>query len=72
MNRNPTQLLQGKNAEIAEHRNVHCGMYGLCLNKAVREGWNDWTCRRCESFVATANKPSASAYATARRYDAVE
>ena len=68
--RNPTehQGQAGRTLETAEHRNVYCGVYTLCLDKAIKQGWNDWTCQRCPSFAAT-TKPSAASYAQARRYD---
>lgn len=33
--------------EVAEHRNLACGLYGLCLQVAVRRRWPSFTCRPC-------------------------
>jgi hypothetical protein len=33
--------------EVAEHRNVACGVYGICLEVVVRRGWPSFTCRPC-------------------------
>jgi hypothetical protein len=33
--------------EVAEHRNLLCGLYGMCLQVAVRRRWPSFTCRPC-------------------------
>ncbi|MFH1034784.1 MAG: hypothetical protein V1806_09795 [Pseudomonadota bacterium] len=33
--------------EVAEHRNLACGLYGLCLQVAVRRRWPSFTCGPC-------------------------
>ncbi len=33
--------------EVAQHRNLACGLYGLCLQVAVRRRCPSFTCRPC-------------------------
>ena len=33
--------------EVVQHRNVACGLYGICLEVAVRHKWPSFTCRPC-------------------------
>lgn len=33
--------------QVPEHRNVDCGLYGVCLEVVVRRRWPSFTCRPC-------------------------
>lgn len=47
----------------AVKRLVFCPLYQQCLDVAVRNGWEDWTCRRCP-LAAQQTTPSAAGLAT--------
>jgi hypothetical protein len=66
----PTQLAPNVHdlSGTAARRNLFCGFYNTCLSTAVRQGWSDWTCARCELRNATP-APSASRFAQDRRRD---
>ena len=36
--------------EVAEHRNMACGLYGICLEVVVRRKWPSFTCRPCSLY----------------------
>jgi hypothetical protein len=48
-------------------RNVYCLHYAGCLDHAVSEGWDNWTCSRCPLKGGTGQKPSAYDFAHDRR-----
>jgi len=33
--------------QVREHRNVSCGLYGVCLEVVVRRRWPSFTCQPC-------------------------
>lgn len=33
--------------EVAQHRNLTCGLYTICLDVVVRRQWVSFTCRPC-------------------------
>jgi len=33
--------------EVGEHRNMACGLYGLCLQVVVRRRWPSFSCGPC-------------------------
>ncbi|RJX30112.1 MAG: hypothetical protein C4525_13055 [Desulfarculus sp.] len=33
--------------QVAEHRHVECGLYGICLEVVVRRHWPSFTCQPC-------------------------
>lgn len=33
--------------DVGQHRNLTCGLYGLCLQVAVRRRWPSFTCGPC-------------------------
>jgi hypothetical protein len=37
--------------EVAEHRNLACGRYGMCLEVVVRRQWTSFTCRLCSLWM---------------------
>ena len=44
----PAYLGQGLSfEEVAEHRNLVCGLYGLCLQVVVRRAWPSFSCQPC-------------------------
>jgi hypothetical protein len=46
----PTPLIQRGHKPPAggdQERHVFCVYYQECLGKAVKAGWDAWTCRRC-------------------------
>src|SRR5205823_4963980 len=60
----PTPAPQGSTASGAVTRHVFCPHYPQCLDVAVREDWEDWTCSRCPLARA---QPATSAAALATR-----
>ncbi len=51
---NPVQLAPGRfDGGDVTHRNVFCPHYDGCLDVAVKRGWADFTCTRCELFRKT-------------------
>ena len=55
-------------AGAAVVRKLFCSHYDTCLTEAVRRGWSDWTCARCDLRDAIP-APSASRFAQDRRRD---
>jgi hypothetical protein len=54
---NPTELSAPINPEggpVERHRNLTCLSYDSCLDKAVIEGWNSFSCVRCPHFTPPA------------------
>lgn len=49
-------------------RDVFCSHYNDCLNCAVKEDWENWTCSRCQLFRIVA-APSAERFANDRTRD---
>lgn len=50
----PTDLPQTINPEagphkagVESHRNLNCRHYDNCLNEAVRQGWQSFSCMKC-------------------------
>jgi hypothetical protein len=39
--------------EVAEHRNMGCGLYGICLQVVVRRRWPSFSCRPCSLWSRT-------------------
>jgi hypothetical protein len=66
----PTQLAPDLQelADTAAVRILFCPHYDSCLTTAVKRGWADWTCARCE-LRNTTPPPSASRFAQDRRRD---
>ncbi len=48
----PTMLaaLIKENA-VDEHRNLYCPQYARCLDAALRQDWDSWTCANCRLFT---------------------
>ncbi len=63
----PTELKVpiGPDRRIEEHRNLFCAQYDGCLDEAVKQGWNGWTCAQCNLF-AVAPAPRLADYAERR------
>lgn len=47
---------------IEEHRNVHCRHYSACVDVAVHEDWESFTCAKCPLFQED-KAPGAVSYA---------
>jgi hypothetical protein len=50
---NPTQLrlpVWAEQCRIEDYRNVHCRLYSRCIDTAVREDWEGFTCQKCALF----------------------
>lgn len=45
---------------MEEHRNLYCPHYAECLDVAIHEAWESWTCSRCPLAMAD-EKPRAEA-----------
>jgi hypothetical protein len=50
-----------------DERNIFCLHYAGCLDHAVAEGWDNWTCRRCPLLHGAGHKPRAKDFAHDRR-----
>ncbi len=37
--------------EVAEHRNLACGRYAMCLEVVVHRRWASFTCRLCSLWL---------------------
>ena len=37
--------------QVAQHRNLCCGLYGICLQVVVRRKWTSFSCRPCSLFM---------------------
>lgn len=59
----PTPVPAGIASSSAVARVVFCPVYQQCLDVAVRNGWEDWTCGRCPLARQQA-APSAAQLAT--------
>ncbi|HVE86235.1 MAG TPA: hypothetical protein VND93_25435 [Myxococcales bacterium] len=59
----PTRVRAGRIASAVE-RLVFCPLYQQCLDVAAKNGWEDFTCRRCPLAREQATAPSAAALAT--------
>jgi hypothetical protein len=40
----------GRNQSVEMHRNLFCLNYDACLDVAVKESWNSFTCVRCAFY----------------------
>ncbi len=57
-----------KRAGVETHRNLNCHHYDNCLDEAVKEGWQSFTCVKCPLYELTAPPElGIEAYATQRR-----
>ena len=71
----PTDLPQSINPEegprrasVEEHRNLNCHHYDKCLDEAVYNGWQSFTCAKCPLYsVQGAPQQGIEAYANQRR-----
>lgn len=43
------QLIRSE-AVVSGHRNLYCLHYDACLDLAVKEDWDSWTCEKCPLF----------------------
>lgn len=37
--------------EVREHRNICCGLYGICLEVVVRRKWPSFSCQPCSLWA---------------------
>lgn len=61
--------MQADHFSIEEHRNVHCRHYSACIDVAVREDWDSFTCANCPLFQQD-KAPGADSYAFNQPEDA--
>ena len=47
--------------DVAEHRNLACGLYGLCLQVVVRRSWPSFTCQPCSLWRQYGGPEASSA-----------
>jgi hypothetical protein len=53
---------------VEGHRNLFCNFYDSCLDEAVKQGWNSWTCTRCSLHAVEPEvEGGIESYATQRR-----
>jgi hypothetical protein len=65
----PTSLSSARGLERLSGnnlRNIFCPYYQGCLDLAVRNDWDDWTCAHCQLRNAEAAKPDVKDYAHQR------
>jgi len=44
--------------QVREHRNMSCGLYGLCLEVVVRRRWPSFTCQPCSLWRGPERPPA--------------
>ena len=54
--------MRSSHPELNEHRSVFCSHYSACLDLALRRGWDDFSCQKCELCHQRAT-PAADHYA---------
>jgi len=62
---NPTELrlpMWADHHRVEDYRNVHCRSYALCIDAAVKEDWEGFSCQKCPMFHNDA-APRAEQYA---------
>jgi hypothetical protein len=62
---NPTELrlpMWADHHRVEDYRNVHCRSYALCIDAAVKEDWEGFSCQKCPLFHNDA-APRAEQYA---------
>jgi hypothetical protein len=67
---NPTPLAQLIRSEstVAGHRNLYCFHYDACLDVAVKDDWDSWSCEKCPLFAEHEEpREFAGFYANERR-----
>lgn len=42
--------------EVAQHRNIFCGRYAMCLEVVVNRRWTSFTCRHCSLWAGPPSK----------------
>lgn len=66
----PTELAAPINPDrgVEGQRNLFCTFYDGCLDEAVKQGWNSWSCVRCPHHAAApAPEGEIDSYAQQRR-----
>ncbi len=71
----PSDLPQTINPEagpkrmgVESHRNLNCRQYDNCLDEAVHQGWQSFSCSKCPLYAVVAGPTKTlEAYATQRR-----
>lgn len=71
----PTEMPQTINPEagprragVEAHRNLNCRFYDACLDEAVYNGWQSFTCAKCPLYTQDAPpQQGIEAYANQRR-----
>lgn len=57
-----------KKAGVESHRNLNCHHYDNCLDEAVYNGWQSFTCAKCPLYALQAEPEiKLDAYANQRR-----
>ncbi len=55
MNGNPhpseLKVLIHPGQHVDEIRSLFCPVYDACLDEALRQGWNSWSCVGCDMFA---------------------
>jgi hypothetical protein len=67
---NPSPLSQLIRSEtvVSGHRSLYCFHYDGCLDVAVKQDWDSWSCERCSLFQAEAGpRDHATSFANDRR-----
>lgn len=65
---NPTRLdIQVSERQVDRHRNLYCHQYERCLDHAISQGWESWSCMQCPLMHSEAHGPTAHQFAFAGR-----
>jgi len=64
---NPVEIPPRAQRDINTERALFCPSYDTCLDRASKQGWDDFTCRFCE-LAKHAPEPSAAGFANDRPY----
>jgi hypothetical protein len=62
---NPTELFAHMRflSSVTKHRNLYCAHYDRCLDQAVKQGWEGWSCLNCPLFRVEGQKPDVRDFA---------
>ncbi len=56
-------------SSVQKHRNLYCRHYDACLDHAVKQGWEGWSCLQCPMFLELGELPDIGDFATSGRRD---
>lgn len=63
----PWETILSPEQPVEPFRNVHCRHYDTCLDFAVKQNWDGWTCAACPLLHEEDTKPVPIDFANDRR-----